>query len=271
MAALDRFPKLTFTLEHTGPIPLGDFTASLSRVASRYGRFARARGAEEDARLYIAEVRQGSIEIDLVSVGAAANAVIEGVGGLNHVIEFGKDIAALLMAFRTGKASPADVSISDCEDARAMIRPALTAEGGGLAIAVNGDNNIVQPILLQIGRSDAQIIDNRAAAIREALAAPEEHLLKEVFFVWDQIRDAPAVEEGHKSPDRGVIAAMDKRPRQVTFAGAEAKEAMYHDDLNPFEVGFIVDAKVMIGPTGPVGYRILKVHEVVEKEPPEAA
>jgi hypothetical protein len=76
-------PKLTLTLDHDGPMPLGSFTEALSRLSGRYGRYSRTHGEADAAKLYIAEIRQGSIVIDLVSAAVAAQAVIEGAGGVN--------------------------------------------------------------------------------------------------------------------------------------------------------------------------------------------
>ena len=60
-------PKLTFVLEHEGPIPLADFTPALQRLAMRYSREVRATGPDEEPRLYIAEVHKGSVVVDFVT------------------------------------------------------------------------------------------------------------------------------------------------------------------------------------------------------------
>lgn len=266
------FPKLTFTLRHDGPVPLGDFTDALTRMQGRYGRYIRQqsevkqRGEEPPARLLIAEIRQGSIVIDLVAAGAAAQVAMDGVGGINNLVEFGKNLAGLLKGFRTGEVSRTEVSIADCDDARAIIRPVLHSDNGGLTLAVNGDNNVVQPILIRVDQPDAQIIDNRAAILRDALAAPQEERAVRVLFVWKRIEDAPGVESGKRSPDKGIIQSLSPIARQVTFADSAVKEAMYRGDQNPFEVGFVVDVKVLLGPAGPAAYMIEALHDTIDLE-----
>lgn len=260
-------PKLTLTLDHDGPMPLGSFTEALSRLSGRYGRYSRTHGEADAAKLYIAEIRQGSIVIDLVSAAVAAQAVIEGAGGVNNLFEFGKNVASLLGKFRSGDTNPAEVSISDCDDARAIIKPVLNSDGGGLTLAVNGDYNIIQPILIHLNQHEAQVIDNRAALLRNALGTQIEQSVSSALFVWKQIQDGPGVEVGKRSPDRGIIASVDRTARPVVFADANVKDDMYRGDQNPFEVGFVVDALILLGPNGPAGYRITALHDVIPLDP----
>lgn len=256
--------SLKLTLDHEGPIPLADFTDALHRFDARYARFARSRKSpSEDQHLSISRITEGSVVIDLVVAAAAAQSVIAGAGGLNTLVDFGKNVAALLTAFRSSETGDAGVSIADCDDARAMVKPVLNTQGGGITLAVNGDNNVIQPVLIQIDQDEARIIDNRAALIRNALASPDEETRREVLFVWKQIQDAPGKEVGQRSPDRGIIQSIDGVARAVTFADKAIKEEMYRGDINPFEVGYIVDVKVLISPNGIAGYRILAVHDTI--------
>lgn len=261
------FPKLTFTLDHDGPMPLSAFTDALTRLSGRYGRYSRAHGDEDGAKLYISEIRQGSIVIDLIPAAVAVQAVIDGAGGLNNIIEFGKNVATLIGWFRTGDAEKSEISITDCDDVRAIIKPVIHTEGGGLTITVSGDNNVIQPVLIRLDQHEAQIIDNRAAMLRSSLTTEAEQSVTGALFVWKQIQDAPGVEIGKRSPDRGIIASLDKTARPVTFADGHVKDAMYRGDLNPFEVGFVVDARILIGPNGPAGYRITALHDVIPLDP----
>ena len=253
-------PKLTFTLEHEGPIPLADFTGSLSRIAARYGRFARGRGGEEDVKLYIAEIRHGSTVVDLIN--NALPAIVPIAGYLPTLVEFGKDVVALVNLFKDRRPDATEVSISDCDDVRMMMRPVIHTEGGGLSIAINGDNNVVQPIIVTVSESEAKVIDNRAALVRSELGTRSTDTLSKVLFQWHQIKRTPGVEEGLSSPDRGVIGAVDKTPRKVLFAENGLKEQMYLDDFNPWSAGYLVDVKLLIGANGrPEAYLIQAVHE----------
>ena len=193
--------------------------------------------------------------------------VIDGAGGINSLVEFGKNIASLLNRFHSGEVETSEVSITDCDDVRAVIKPVIQTEGGGLTIAVNGDANIIQPILLQIDQHEAKVIDNRAALLRSSLNTEAEQTLNATLFVWKQIQDAPGIESGKRSPDRGIIASVDKVARPVTCADGNVKEGMYRGDANPFEVGFVVDARVLLGPNGPAGYRITALHDVIPLDP----
>ncbi len=67
-------------------------------------------------------------------------------------------------------------------------------------------------------------------------------------------------------PDRAIVAEIDSRPRQVTFAEEDIKERMTGQTFKPFEKAFVVDAKVLIGPNGVAGYRVMRLHDVLDRE-----
>jgi hypothetical protein len=62
---------LTYYLKTTQPVGLLDLTASLTAIGEQFRRFMREDGAdiaEEDIRLYIKEVREGSVVADLIAL-----------------------------------------------------------------------------------------------------------------------------------------------------------------------------------------------------------
>jgi hypothetical protein len=256
------FSSLTLKIEHDGPIPLRDFSEALDRFAVRFGRFSRNQGLEgAEARLAIASVSSGSAIIELVATGAAAHSVMEAVGGVNNLVEFGRNVATLLNGFRSDQ-KPADgLTATDCDDVRAIVKPVITTEGGGLSITVNGSHNDIR--VVQIGQDEARQIDNRAAMAKEALADKAERLLEQTLFVWKRIEDTPGVEPGKRSPDKGIISAFDSKARQVSFDDPAVKAEMYGHGLDPFGVGFVVDAKVLVGPNGPQAYLITRLHDTL--------
>lgn len=196
---------LIIKLDHKGPIALDDFSGALDRLAKRYARFQRPQGKEESSELFISRIREGSVELSLVGTALAAQASIEAAGGLNNVIEFGRNLASLFQSFKEKSEPSSQVTISDCDDVRAIMKPVITTNGGGLIISVAGDGNIIK-----LDQQDAREIDNRAALERSKISTPTEDIASEVLFVWDKIRDAPAIAAGKHSPDRGIITASIK-------------------------------------------------------------
>lgn len=254
----DAWPKMTFVLEHEGPVPLSDFTHALERLGQRYVREVRESGDGGEPQLYIAEIRKGSVIIDLITRDGPK--ILDALGKTNALFTFGKNLKTLVDHF-TGKAPKEGVTKADCDDMRALAAPAIHTLNATINIYLNGGE--VEPIRLT--QTAAIEADNRAAAERQQLVQQEEHILPEVLLVWDQVRDAPGVDTG-RSPDRGIIASVDNKPRQVTFASDDLKEQMGRHGFNPFEKAYIVDVRVMIGPNGPVAYRVLKLHDIIDRD-----
>lgn len=259
----DPFPRLSFELKHNEAVPLSAFTHALERMNARYARFARGAGGSDDGKLYIAEIRKGSIIVDLVATGAAATAgfgaLAQGLDTANTLWDFAKNTVEVIKFFKHEAPRPAGLTVTDCDDVRAIVGPAAQVEGGGLSIS---GNNVTIGTLIQLTRTEAMEIDNRAATEAAHMREADEAISREVLFVWNQVRDAPAVEQGRASPDRGIISSLGPKALPVTFADPDAKASMTRGDFNPFERAFIIDVKTMIGPKGPTGYRVLKLHDV---------
>lgn len=266
-AVIEEWPKMTFVLEHEGPIPLAEFTHALQRLASRYTREAKASGSDDEPRLYIAEIRKGSVVVDFVTAhpyalpAAVLATTVSIATGYNALHDFAKNLGELFDHF-TGKRQKPVISKADCDDMRALAAPVIQTLNAQISVSINAES--LHPLFV-LTEPEARIADNRAASERKLLEQKDEDSLEAVLFVWDQVRNAPAIEEG-RSPDRGIISSVDSRPRQVSFAGDEIKQAMTRQDFNPFEKAFVVDAKVLIGPNGPAAYRITALHDVLERD-----
>ncbi len=266
-AALAQADKLTIELQHGGPIPLTDFTSALQRLASRYAREAKAAGNDEEPKLYIAEIRKGSVVVDLVTAAqsVAPALVVAGAAAasdLNTLYSFGKNLASLIRHF-TGKEKKEEVTKADCDDMRALAAPVMNTLNGSLSVQQNFGT--INQVIVHLTQDEARVADNRAALERIELAKQEENIHEQVLLVWDQVRDAPGVDTG-RSPDRAIIAAVDAKPRQVTFASDDLKASMGRREHHPFEKAFVVDVRVLLGPSGVAGYRVLKLHDVIDRD-----
>lgn len=255
-ATLSDAPHLTFVLEHDGPIPLAELTHSLQRLAGRYAR--QAKGDEDEPRLYVTEVRKGSIVIILV---AAAAAIVPVIAGANQIAKFAENVRGLVDHFTGKEKSKEQVTKADCDDMRALAAPVIHTINARLVIFTNESPGEV----VNLPSHQAMVADNRAAMERLALTEKEENVTTEVLLVWDQLKNAPGVDEG-RSADRAIIQEVDARPRQVTFAAEGLKEQMTDEAFNPLKKAFVVDVKVLSSPTGIAAYRILKLHDVLDRE-----
>ena len=260
------WPKLTATLEHEGPIPLVEFTVALQRLAKRYSREARADGEELETQLYIAEIRKGSVIVELVTqhpraIGvAAATSLVGIVAGANQLFTFAKNLRDLLDGFKNDK-PPENLTKADCDDVRGLAAPVI----GTLNASIFFNINMPGETPFGLTEQEAREVDNRAALAKAKLDLKDDNIHTEVLMVWDQVKDAPGVEEG-RSPDKGVIAVISKAPKQIRFASDDLKEQMGWHGFNPFEKAFVVDVKELIGPAGTVAYTILKLHDVLDRE-----
>src|SRR5947209_1319467 len=79
----DPLPHILLNIETKRPIELGDFVSAFSSIASQYEKFVRSEYPElaGDAKIYVREVRAGSIEADLIPWA------VQGLSSVVNVIE----------------------------------------------------------------------------------------------------------------------------------------------------------------------------------------
>ena len=83
---------LTYLFSNTRPIELLDLTSSLFAIGEQYRSFIRRQGeslSEDDYRLYVREVRTGSIIVDLVSQAAQPQVLVPTITEARHVLVVG--------------------------------------------------------------------------------------------------------------------------------------------------------------------------------------
>jgi hypothetical protein len=76
-------PHIVLNIETKRPIELSDFVSAFSSIASQYEKFVRSEYPElaGDAKIYVREVRAGSIEADLIPWA------MQGLSAVVNVIE----------------------------------------------------------------------------------------------------------------------------------------------------------------------------------------
>jgi hypothetical protein len=109
------------TLDTKEPIEIGDFVTAFTSVASQYNKFMTDSHPEigGDARVYVKEVRSGSIIADLIPVLTAfgvAGSTLVAIQQADAIVEFVKKYGGKLKVYLDGDGIDVAATNSDLKD-----------------------------------------------------------------------------------------------------------------------------------------------------------
>lgn len=255
---------LTVRIEHSGPIALSALADSLQALADSHARFADASGATingDKVRLYVREIRSGSIIADLV--GVAMNYPIFGtLGTANTVVTFAKHMAALVDYF-LGKtpAPPPDTRAEEARELSRIVAPIAGDAAGNLSILARDNASVV--VNQTVNFAQANTIQNRARNFAAVQEQPVSGLHEGRLFYWFQARNS---EKTKGVGDLGVIESITRKPVKTRFASDEIKRAMLGEAL--FTRDYVVDVEVQTREGRPTLYTIQRLIDGFEREEP---
>ena len=259
---------LTYEISNTRPIELLDLTSSLLSLGEQYRGFMRRQGeglAEDDYRLYVREIRTGSIIVDLVSqalqpqiIGPAAPFLVQFTQEIGDWFEFfkgvkdAKDIKEMILG----------ATKKDFQQVAQVIEPA--AKDPGSRINITASHGGVVVINAPLTSIEANAGQNLLRRYIDNVSLPVTGIHRDQVLHWYQMRDDRAAKPG----DKAVIERLWKHPVKVRITSDEIKREMIDKPANPFRQFYVVDVDVTESAGRPVLYRILDVKDTFDREEP---
>ena len=258
-------PTLTYELKNQRPVELLDLAASLMALGDEFCRFTRQHGSDLDGnnvRLYIKEVRAGSIIAELISLVRQYSLISTDTA---WVVQFADYLRSVYEIFKGGAEAPLTFEAlkldkSEYDRLSQIVEPA--AKDGAAQLNLVAHSGGIINVNLSIDSTQANAIQNRIRRERDALPAQITGIHHDQVLYWYQVRDDTADKPG----DRAIIPRIYSRPVKVQFANDTVKIAMIDRPDNPFRLFYIVDVDVTEIEGKPVLYRIVDVKGTMERE-----
>jgi hypothetical protein len=250
-------PTLGIRLENKRPVELLDLTASLHAFGEEYGDFVNSHGFDpiaDNVRLYITELRTGSIIAELQAIAEQSSFVLKHGEIFAAFLTHFSDIVGFFLTMSKPPNIP-DVSRTEAERIAQIFEPVAKDSGSQLFMNVKGDVTINY----NYTSDQANTIQNN---VRRYLGPSHTHtgpFTKEVMTLYQMRGDTS------KAGDRGIIEAFGKKPVKLEFMNEEAKRAILDRTDNPFRLAFIVDGIVSTADGKPALYKIYTVHDAIER------
>lgn len=250
--------KLVVKIKNQKPVELLDLSKSLAGIASQFNNFTSKNAQSKDeseAKLYVKEIRSGSIILELVEI--ASIGVIPFIENTNVILEFSKYCKSVFDYFISDKGENPNLSLSDCKEFAAIVNPVVKDNGSQIIFSptINGKAFFNFSADFKDANSFINQLKDVQASIKEPIN--NEEINNSVILTWYQARN----EYNNNVGNKGVIEDISKRPLNITFENDDLKEKMLHCHINPFNTAFVVDVRIQTVQGKPVAYKVLKLHD----------
>ncbi|HEV2865381.1 MAG TPA: hypothetical protein VGX37_02620 [Allosphingosinicella sp.] len=273
-------PHIIMRLKTRDPIEIGDFVSAFTALGNEYERFIRAYRPDlaPEAQIYVREVREGSIEAELIPWAVAGVTVM--INNMDKILileEFVRLYGGRLMAFFKPGGRLPDASKSELVDFMGQVLAVANDRDGSAEIeAVQYEDQqrqvraAVKFRTPEARTARAQIVEQRKELQNRGDIDHERVLMR---FVRPSIEDAKL---GQRTGERAIIDKVHAKALPVVYASELAEQRIRHEMLkgheNVFRKLFDVDVNVELRADGrPLAYRIVAVHTITDMPDEEEA
>lgn len=241
------------------PVELADFVRSCGALASEFNAFSAEKGLE-GGKLYVREVRKGSIELDLVAVcaGVAVQQILPLVGHANAMADFLGHLKGVVGWLKGGGTGAKVRTFADktLDNVSAFLDPVAKDRDATVTvnvITVNGDVNAP----LVVDNVGANYVQNMKRLVETESAAPNVRRVEGVMLRWYQSRNSD-----EQSGDKAIIETVSEKPLRTVFADRKLKALLMSVEENLFRCAWLVDATVESLDGVPKLYRIESIERL---------
>ena len=262
-------PSLIYEFHNTRPIELVDFTSSLLAVGEQYRSFIRRQGGpweDDDYRLYIKEVRTGSIIAEMISHATQGQMLAPFAPFIVQFTQYLGDCFDFLKGVKDAKGIKelfSGATKKDYQQVAQIVEP-VAKDGGSQInfIAREGGTIIFNAPLNSI---EANAVQNGLRRQIDAIPETITGIHRDQVLYWYQVRADLAAKPG----DKAIIERFSRRPVKVRFSSDEVKQVMLDREDNPFHKVYVVDVDVTVLGGKPVLYKVLEVKDAFDPDEDE--
>lgn len=244
---------LQIHIKNSTPVSLDDLSISMRSLANEFANFCKKRSPNEEAKLYVQEVRKGSIVIDLISSIPAFLPLVEGA---NTIVEFGKHLHGTISFIKGLGNKPDTTDDNSIRNIENIASPIVKDNQSNMTISVNNCTN--STVIVNASSSEMRDIQNKAINILESGKQPNTQTMEKAVIELEQIRKS---NDRNHVGDKGVISAISEKPVKLIVIDENFKKSIVENEENAFDFLYVADIEVVTASKKIVAYRITKFHE----------
>ena len=254
-------PVLHIELKNVQPVELSDYAESLNALSDEFRRYGGLRVdalGNDDTRLFVKELRNGSLIADLVVLVPLYVTYAEHVSGVASFCEYLHRGYKYLLGSRGEK--PPRLDQANIENLSKIVNP--VAKDAGAQINIGTLN--YAPVIT-INSVEANAVQNGARREIELLREPVTGIREKVLLYFFQTRNDARTPARKETGWRGVIESVWRHPIKVVFGNQDVKSRILSGKNNLFKEAYVVDVSVETVHGKPALYKILELHDQFEK------
>jgi len=256
-------PRLTVEIKNRRPIELIDLTESFLSLGEEYKRFVAAHpdvAGAQNVRLYIKEIRAGSVVADLVALAAVGVPVaLPYIENANNILDFAKYLKTAYGYFSGKEEERPQLQPAEYTNLSKIIEP-VAKDNGSQIIVTATDGGSVQ-VTFNLNSTESNAAQNNLRREIEQFREPETRIHNQVVLYWYRASRDTDKQVG----DRAIIESISPNPVKTVFDEEKTKAEMILSDPNPFLSAYIVDVFVDTIRGKPALYKIIRLHDRIEK------
>lgn len=262
---------LTLRIDTTEPVEISAFVGAFTSLAEEYRRDIRINypDADDDARIYVKEVRKGSVEADLIPYVVAASPFIAQMDQVIIVEQFVRTWGRRITALAQGKLegwAPGKSELKVLADATEAIARDPNATSTLEAVTFEDGKRQVRAAF-KFSTPEAKEAQRTIDAVYRELEKPNDADHKRVLMVFTRT-DVGNATVGKRSGERVKIEEVHSKPLALMYASELAEERLKHEireaEDNVYKKGFVVDVNVRFVNGKPSVFAVTNVHEVID-------
>lgn len=253
-------PLLRLEFRNQRPVELLDLTTSFMALGEAFQDHAISHGfdpLEKNVRLYIRELRTGSIIADLQSLMDQASLVLDHRELFASFLANLDDVIKFFLTLTESKGPPPSRVVA--ERTAQVLEPVAKDGGSQLFLNVAGDVHFHH---YEYNSAQANAYQN---TVRKYFGPrlPSSQMFQREPLTLVQVRDDL---RGHAG-DRGIMERFSAKPIRLLFMNEEAKRRILEQPDNPFRLVFLVDGEMSTaGGEKPAVYKIYYVHGSFDRD-----
>jgi hypothetical protein len=259
--AEDDATYVRFELKNSKPVDLLDLTDALGAFGDAYKDYvifsASIEHVPDNVRLFVREVRSGSIIADLISLAHQASFVVDHKEAIANFASHLNDILQWLLV--PGAIAEGAPTKKEATQAVSIMEPVAKDGASQLNITVARDMHVHQHY--HYNSQQANAIQNNAHRFLGP-ALPTNLLYQDQNLSLYQVRGDPSAKVG----DKGIIEEISPHPAKIVFASEDVKRQIIEQPANPFKKLFLVDVQAKAAEGKVRLYQIFAVKDVLDKD-----
>ena len=257
---------LRVNLSPSKPVELADFIKSCSAIMNEYNSFAETKDSSQ-GKLFIKEVRKGSIEIDLVTsltgVFSVTQTVMPFLESTNIIGDFVEHLRGVFGWLKEGgSGGDNSYSANTIKNGGEILAPIVKDEKASMCFSpvVNINGNVNAPIF--ISNNDSRLIQQASNRLLNEMSTPNLECVEDVILKWSQVRNNTNIKDKRY---KSIIQSISEKEVSTVFAD-KSQMAIFQEDKSFFKCLWLVTVFVERIDGVPKLYKIEKIERLEDDD-----